>query len=120
MRIKLDENMPLRLAPILAALGHDAETVPGEGLRGADDPVVWRAAQSEDRFFVTQDREFSDIRKYPPGTHAGILLVRLHAPVRMALAERVRALFETEDASGWAGCLVVATDSKVRVRREAP
>ena len=120
MRLKLDENMPLRLAPIFAALGHDAETVPGEGLRGADDPVVWRAAQSEGRFFVTQDREFSDIRKYPPGTHAGILFVRLRAPARMALAERVRALFETEDVSRWTGCLVVATENKVRIRRAAP
>ena len=30
MRIKLDENLPAELAGLLAALGHDAETVPGE------------------------------------------------------------------------------------------
>lgn len=120
MRVKLDENMPLRLAPMLAALGHDVETVPGERLKGADDPAVWRAAQSEGRFLITQDMDFSDIRKYPPGTHAGILLVRLGAPVRMALAVRVRAVFETEDVGGWGGCLVVATDRRVRVRRAAP
>ena len=50
MRIKLDENLPLRLAGMLAALGHDCDTVPDEGLSGAVDPDVWRAAQTADRF----------------------------------------------------------------------
>lgn len=120
MRIKLDENMPVMLAEALVALGHDAETVPAEALKGADDPAVWRAAQSEGRFFVTQDLHFSDARVYRPGTHGGILLVRLRDPKWKALLERVRALFETEDVSGWGGCLVVATDRRVRVRRAAP
>lgn len=120
MQIKLDENLPLRLAAVLAELGHDADTVFGEGLKGRDDPTVWRAAQSKGRFFVTQDLDFSDVRAYEPGTHAGLLLVRLRDPARKALTERVRAIFETEDVAGWAGCLVVATDRKVRVRRPSP
>ena len=117
MRVKLDENLPARLADVLADLGHDADTASAEGLKGRDDPTVWRAAQSEDRFLVTQDLHFSDVRAYEPGTHAGVLLVRLRDPGRRALIERVRAIFEAEDVSGWTGCLVVATDRKIRVRR---
>ncbi len=120
MRVKLDENLPVDLAPVLAELGHDADTVLGEGLLGRKDAVVWQAAQSDDRFLVTQDLHFSDARIYRPGTHAGILVVRLRNPKREALVDRVRTLFETEDVSGWEGCLVVATDRKVRVRRAAP
>ena len=117
MRIKLDENLPAALAPLLAALGHEVDTVPAEGLAGQDDDIVWRAAQAEGRFLVTQDLDFSDARKYVPGTHYGLLLVRLPQPGRTALQDRVARLFQTEAVDTWSGCLVTATPTKVRVRR---
>ena len=38
---------------------------------------VWVAAQAEGRFLVTHDLDFSDTRKFEPGKHAGVLIVRL-------------------------------------------
>lgn len=119
MRIKLDENLPARLAPLLEALGHEAGTVYEEGLSGHDDRAVWAAAQEEGRFLITQDLDFSDTRRYTPGTHHGLLLIRLRDPGRNALLQRVRGLFESEFVEGWSGCLVVATDRKLRIRRPA-
>lgn len=116
MRVKLDENLPAGLAPILRSLGHDVDTVPQEGLRGLNDPAVWNAAQTTNRFLITQDLDFSDIRRYTPGTHHGLLLVRLRVPGRRALTKRVRALFTQEHVEDWTGCLVVATDVKLRIR----
>jgi predicted nuclease of predicted toxin-antitoxin system len=58
VRIKLDENLPAGLVPLLAALGHEVDTVPAEGIGGEDDDVVWRAAQADGRFLVTQDLDF--------------------------------------------------------------
>ena len=55
MRIKLDENLPAGLVALLTALGHEVDTVPAEGIGGEDDDVVWRAAQADGRFLVTQD-----------------------------------------------------------------
>jgi hypothetical protein len=66
------------------------------------------------RFLITQDLDFSDMRRYTPGTHAGLLLVRLARPGRNALVERVSAVFQTEQVDDWAGCLVVATDQGPR------
>ena len=63
--------------------------------------------------------DFSDIRRYTPGTHAGLLLVRIVKPGRDALFERVSLLFRTEQVTEWYRCLVVATDRKVRVKRPA-
>ncbi len=77
MKVKLDENIPASVASRLAQLGVDTDTVLGEGLRGRPDADVWSAAQNEDRLFVTQDLDFSDIRIFKPGTHHGLLLVRL-------------------------------------------
>lgn len=48
MKIKLDENLPLRLVEILRELGHDVDTVPQEGLVGRCDESVWRATQESD------------------------------------------------------------------------
>ena len=117
MKIKLDENLPSRLAQRLARLGHDVQTVEDENIGGNVDAVIWEAAQRERRFLITQDLDFSDARRFAPGTHFGILLIRLRTPSRRALLARAETLFREEDVRHWARCFVVATERKVRVRR---
>ena len=53
MRVKLDENLPTRLVPMLQALGHDVDTAIDEGLASYPDPMVWAATQAAQRFLVT-------------------------------------------------------------------
>jgi predicted nuclease of predicted toxin-antitoxin system len=113
----LDENLPHRIVQVLNDLGHDVDTVVDERIAGRDDSVVWDAAQAQNRFLITQDLDFSDARRYVPGSHNGLLLVRLAQPGREALFSRVSALFRTEDVDTWRGCIVTATARKVRVRR---
>jgi predicted nuclease of predicted toxin-antitoxin system len=115
MRIKLDENLPARLAGILSDLGHDVHTVPQENLSGKSDLEIWQAAQQDTRFLITQDLDFSDTRRFTPGTHCGVLLVRLHSPDRQSLIARVADVFRQEEIGRWSGCFIVATESKVRV-----
>ncbi|HGJ67670.1 TPA: hypothetical protein ENS27_20120 [bacterium] len=91
MKIKLDENMPYGLVDVLSQMGHDVDTVPQEGLAGYDDTKVWSMAQKEGRFLITQDLDFSDIRRFMPGTHHGLLIVRLREPGRNSLLEKVRS-----------------------------
>ena len=117
MKIKLDENLPTRMQGALSELGHDVDTVPDEGIAGHDDDDVWRYATGAGRFLVTQDLDFSDLRRFAPGTHPGILLVRMREPGREALMARVGGLFESEAVEQWEGCFVVATDCKLRIRR---
>jgi predicted nuclease of predicted toxin-antitoxin system len=116
MRIKLDENLPTSLVAELSRLGHDVDTALAEGLAGHPDSDIWRAAQETGRFLVTQDLDFSDLRLFAPGTHFGILLVRLQRPGRAALHARVQQVFESEAVEAWSRCFVVATRSKIRVR----
>ncbi len=117
MKLKLDENLPEALVAELAALGYDTDNVRQEGLAGTDDPTVWRAAQEAGRFLITQDLDFSDVRRFAPGTHHGLLLVRLHQPGRQALTERLTALFRSGEAASWVRCFVVLTEHKLRVLR---
>lgn len=79
------------------------------------DSEIWEATRKESRFLITQDLDFSDLRQFAPGSHHGILLVRLRSPNRRDLIERVAELFQKENVGEWAGCFVVATERKVRV-----
>lgn len=115
MRLKLDENIPTRAAVRLRALGHDVDTVLEEGLGGRDDDTIWVAAQGENRFFVTQDLDFSDVRRFAPGTHHGILLVRIPEEEHPRLPDYLAVWFSTGDWASWTGAFVVATPHKLRV-----
>jgi predicted nuclease of predicted toxin-antitoxin system len=66
LKVKLDENLPERIVAGLAALGHDADTVTGEGFGGATDEDLWPKVQRAARFLVTKDLGFSDERRNPP------------------------------------------------------
>ncbi|MBN2580386.1 MAG: DUF5615 family PIN-like protein [Pirellulales bacterium] len=117
MRIKLDENLPTDLSAVLESFGHEVDTVPQEGLVSKPDEEIWQAVNRENRFFMTQDLDFSDVRKYTPGTHPGLLLLRLESPSRKAIISRVQSILQTVPIDQWSGCLVVATDHKIRIRR---
>jgi predicted nuclease of predicted toxin-antitoxin system len=116
MKLKLDENLPEALVAELATLSHDVDNVRQEGLAGRDDPHIWAAAQAEGRFLVTQDLDFSDVRRFQPGTHHGLLLVRLPEAGRLALTRKIVNVFRREDIASWAGCFVVLSDRKLRVK----
>jgi predicted nuclease of predicted toxin-antitoxin system len=117
VRIKLDENLPDSVIDVLAGVGHDVDTVRDEGLRGAKDPAVLAGATAHDRLLVTLDRGLGDIRTYPPGTHAGVLVVRLDHQSPRAIrhaAERIASEVEFDDLQG---CIAVWRDGELRVRR---
>ena len=117
MKVKLDEHIPVRLASELANLGHEVDTVASEGLKGRPDADVWGAAKRENRFLITQDLDFSDVRQFKPGSHAGLLLVRMRGPGANALLNRIRTVVQQEGLESFARCFVVLSDRKLRVRR---
>lgn len=117
MKLKLDENLPYRLIPSLEALGFEVDTVESEGLKGCPDLEVWRGAQEDGRVLLTQDTDFCDTRTYAPGTHKGCIIFRLGNPTRTALIQRILSVMSMDEAKSWSGCVVVASDLKVRVRR---
>jgi predicted nuclease of predicted toxin-antitoxin system len=117
MRFKLDENLPDGLTTDLQAHGDDAETCGQEGIGGADDPAILAHCTAESRILLTCDLDFSDIRRYPPGSHAGIVIFRLHTldvtSLRQALARLLGQVTETD----LSGNLVIVEDLRLRIRR---
>lgn len=94
MNIKLDENLSRRLKERLLPLGHSVSTVSEEGLLGKVDVEVGAVAKGENRMVFTLDLDFADLRKFPPGSHPGIIfLFRLRSmgPLRQRIRVEIRS-----------------------------
>ena len=117
MRIKLDENLPGRAGPILTAAGYDVDSVEDEGLAGADDPTVSEAATADGRLVITMDRGFGDIQRYPPGSHAGILVLRVDDQSAASVVETLSRLVASTDLADLRKCVAVFRNGDLRVRR---
>ena len=90
MKFKLDENLPTELAFDLRMLGHDAETVLDEGLRGVADATLVRVAAAEARILLTLDKGIANLLQYPSHEQGGVVLFRRDSSGRRAVLEFMR------------------------------
>jgi predicted nuclease of predicted toxin-antitoxin system len=116
-RFKIDEDLPSQVAKTLVARGHDAKTVVEQGWQGFPDAAIWQGLQGESRWLVTGDKGFADLRVYPPGTHAGVMLLRPEEESRRAYVQLVEAALTELDLESISGAPVVVTQRGVRIRR---
>ena len=116
MKLKLDENLSRHLKPVLAALGHDVLTAADENLLSRPDTEIARAASIEERMVLTLDVEFADLRKYPPGSHPGIILFRPLSLGPLSVNRFVADFVGSADLRRLAGCVAVVEPGRVRVR----
>ena len=116
MRIKIDENLAATHARILAEAGHDVSDVHVESLGGATDDLLWARVCAEGRFLVTLDTDFADVRRFAPGTHPGILLLRSTHPSISIVSTILRRVRAERELSALAGALAVADEVRTRIR----
>lgn len=116
MKIKLDENLPASAAAILQAAGHDVDTVISEGLTGAPDPDVVAAANAAGRILISLDRGLGDIRTYPPGSHAGIVVLRLTDQSPSTVSKAITDLANLTDPANLTGAIAVLQRGLLRIR----
>ena len=120
MRVKLDENITTAAKALIAQHGHEVDTVVDEGLTGATDSVVSQACRSDERMLVTFDVGFGNLRAYPPGTHNGIVLLRLADQRPDVTLDVLRRFLIGHVLDDLAGALIVVSDDRVRIRRSEP
>lgn len=116
MRLKLDENITVAAKGPLAAAGHDVDTVADEHLTGHPDSDILAAAVNEERALVTCDLGFGDPRTYPPGSHRGVILLRLRDQQPDNVMSVLQRLAKNHDLNELAGCVVVVTEGLIRIR----
>ncbi len=116
MKFKVDENMPVEVAALLAGAGHDALTVPDQQLGGRPDPDVATVCRQEARAVVTLDLDFSDIRAYPPADYAGIIVLRLARLDKHRVLSAVQRLLPVLVQEPLVGKLWIVEETTVRIR----
>lgn len=117
MRIKVDEDLPSEIRDLLVAAGHDAATVVDQKLTGTPDERLWPLVQQERRCFFTADKGFADTRKYPPGSHAGVVLFRLPRESRAGYVRLAELLLKEQNLDDIGGFVVVVAPDAIRIRR---
>jgi predicted nuclease of predicted toxin-antitoxin system len=116
MKFKIDENLPVEVAEVLRQAGYEAATVHDQNLAGEIDRTIALVCQSEQRALITLDTDFADIRTYPPGQYAGLVVLRLKQQdkrsVLTVIARLVKAL-TTEELERY---LWIVDEKRIRVR----
>jgi len=115
-RFFVDESLPNTVVRALRSAGYLTESVREIGLRGADDDTVFNEAQKRHAVLVTGDEDFADVRRFPTGTHHGIIVVRLQGTKEQRAASLMDALKQLQGQSLY-GTLVIVELGRVRVRR---
>jgi predicted nuclease of predicted toxin-antitoxin system len=117
MKLKLDENLSRHLKPVLIGRGHDVRTAADEDLLSRPDIEVAACAAAEGRILLTLDIEFADLRKYPPGSHPGIVLFRPASLGPLPVNRFVENFVCSTDLARLSGCVAVVEPQGVRVRQ---
>jgi predicted nuclease of predicted toxin-antitoxin system len=113
---KLDENLPADAAEQLRASGFSVHTVHDEGLVGANDEAIAEIVRREGRVLITLDRDFSDIRAYPPADHAGIVVLRPQSQDWYAVIALLRRFIAALNYATPAGELWIVEPDRIRRR----
>lgn len=116
LKFKVDENLPVEVAVLLADAGHDAMTVPDQQLGGVPDVSLADTCRQEGRAVVTLDLDFADIRAYPPADYFGIIVLRLSRLDKHRLLHTVQRLLPTFEQEQLSGMLWIVDESTVRIR----
>lgn len=116
MRFLVDEDISYKTANFLADIGYDARHVRDVGLKGKKDEEIIEFARANGLVLITMDSDFSDIRKYPPGTHSGIIRVRLRYPSVPIVNKILKNLLIKIKDLDIKGCLVVVDSYRFRIK----
>ncbi len=117
MQIKVDEDLPGLVVMRLREKGYLADSVAEQGMSGWKDAALWQSIQTENRFLITGDKGFADLRLYPPGSHAGIMLLRPDQDGIRPMLELVEQVLQSYELTALSGTITVVTPRGVRVRR---
>lgn len=116
MKIKLDENLPVEAAGILAEAGYDVHTVFQEGLSGEPDSIISKVCMTEHRLLITLDTDFCNILSYPPQDYAGIIVIRSLDQSKEAVLSHIHRIAHMIGSEEVGGKLWIVQKDNIRIR----
>ncbi|MEB2836360.1 MAG: DUF5615 family PIN-like protein [Desulfurococcales archaeon] len=105
----LDENVPRTIFKLLRQKGFYAEYVP----QGVDDRTVIEIAREKNLILITRDSDFADELRYPPDSHPGIIVLRIHPSLPRVMAERLA--FVLENVKELSGRITIVYNDRIEI-----
>jgi predicted nuclease of predicted toxin-antitoxin system len=117
LKIKVDENVSSSGVKLLRERDHDVMTVREQGLGGCSDNEIFDVCATEGRTFITLDRDFGHVLRFPPERTGGVVILELGAPASPRLLhERLRDFLALAAERAVNGELWIGEPGRVRVR----
>ena len=119
MKLKLDENLGVRVVGLLRGRGHDEQTVPDQRLCAASDESLIQVCRTERRCLVTLDLDFGNPLLFAPREYAGIAVLRL--PRKCSpddILDTVETLASALSSEDPAGRLWIVQKGRIRVYQD--
>jgi predicted nuclease of predicted toxin-antitoxin system len=115
VRLKLDENMDVRLAELLNERGFEADTVLDEDLSGAPDATIYDVCLKTGQTLITLDLDFSNPVRFPPAPMKGIIVLRPKKQVLPLVRALLINALPTLATTSPAGALWIVEPSRMRI-----
>jgi predicted nuclease of predicted toxin-antitoxin system len=116
MKFFIDECVYAVTTQLLRTWEHNVVTAQDAGLSGKPDEEILAYAVEHGRVLITIDMDFSNIRRFPPHSYIGIIVLKIRprivAEVHAVLGQVLRDLHEAQLRKS----LVMIDQSKFRVR----
>jgi predicted nuclease of predicted toxin-antitoxin system len=100
----------------LRAAGHDATHLEELGLRTLPDLDIFRMAREQNRIVLTFDLDFADIAAATNASFPSVVVFRLRFGRSARVMERLSAVLSSAAAALERGALVVADETRIRIR----
>lgn len=117
MNFFADHCLSFRTVRFLRELGHDVVTAKQLGKHKLPDPDLLKFAESLDRVFITEDRDFGDILIYPPADHQGIIIISTRTRERIVLHAILQKYLVNKTRDELRHLMVLIEENVVRIRR---
>jgi predicted nuclease of predicted toxin-antitoxin system len=118
LHVKLDEQLSHQLVEIFNRTDYEVSTVLDQELSGCADSKLWPVVQEQEALLITADKEFADIRKYPPGSHNGVVLLRPKYESLPAFQFLIEEIVLEHDLAKLVGITAVVNEKELRIRSE--
>jgi predicted nuclease of predicted toxin-antitoxin system len=117
MKFFLDENLSPAIAEALKNASYDVVSAYESGLSGKDDANIRSFCVVNARVLITLDADFGNILRYPPAPTPGVIWLRPSSYTNLAITSLLTRVLQLVTAQNITGCLVVADDKTIRIRR---
>lgn len=115
MKLKLDENLDVRLAQRLQKAGHEAVTVHDQKLHGVPDTSLFEHCIAEGHALISLDKDFSNVLRFPPEKTPGLVVLRGHNNLLSTMQALIQTLIEALAQDQPIGKLWIIEPGRLRI-----